>query len=185
MPELPEKKREKYSNLGIPRDLIEIIIADIRLDAFFVRIVNSMINQGAEYLKTAANLLVSDLRPQIVDINQLEQCSAENLASVACMFGSGKINSRIAKDILADAVFKGIEPEKIIIERGLTQMDSEESVRSLVGEVLALHPTVVADFKAGKQAALQFLVGQGMRASKGAAKPTLLAEIIKDEIAKI
>jgi len=95
-----------------------------------------------------------------------------------------KITSRIAKDILAEVVIQGMDPEQIVIERGLLQDDSKDSLGGIVAEVVAQNPAVADDYRNGKEAAMQFLVGQGMKLSKGTANPTLLAEILKEYILK-
>ncbi len=61
-------------------------------------------------------------------------------------------------------------------------MSSAADIEPIVDEVLAANPKVVEDLRAGKEAALQFLIGQGMRLSKGAANPAQLKEVITKRV---
>ncbi len=95
------------------------------------------------------------------------------------MIGDGKIGSRAAKDILAIMYTEGGEPEIIAQEKGLEQKSDEGELKTIIEKIISDNPKVVADYKAGKEAALMFLVGQGMKASKGAANPEVLKGLFK------
>lgn len=184
MPELPAFKREKYSNLGLTSKQIEVIIGDLRLDSFFNRTLQALGLEDADRARLAANYLATDL-VSLVDANTTTDAwHADHFATLIGMVAEEKITSRIAKDLLKDAVFNGIDPQKAVLEGGLLQNDSEEGLASIVADVVAQNEAVSADYRGGKQAALQFLVGQGMKLSKGTAKPTLLAEMIAAHIHK-
>ena len=99
------------------------------------------------------------------------------------MVGAGDITSRVAKNLLEEAVFKGADPRKTAEEKGLLQSSSADDLRPLAESLAAAHPTVVADYKAGKESALKFLVGQGMKETGGSANPTVLLELLT-EVAK-
>jgi aspartyl-tRNA(Asn)/glutamyl-tRNA(Gln) amidotransferase subunit B len=98
---------------------------------------------------------------------------------------AGKISSRTAKDLLAASVEDPEkDPEDIATEKGLFQVTDVASIGKVVEELVRTHEDVVNDFRGGKTAALQFLVGQGMKALKGAVDPTALRGLIEEEIAK-
>ena len=111
----------------------------------------------------------------IVDI------SSKSFAALVKLTADGKINSRGAKDILA-VMLEGksgadfIDPEKIAAEKGLIQKSDTGELKKIAAEMIAANPQVVADYKAGKTAALMSLVGQGMKATKGSANPALLKD---------
>lgn len=98
------------------------------------------------------------------------------------MVCSNIISSRGAKDILAIMVSEGGDPEKIADEKGLKQQSDTGALEAIVDQIIADNQKVVEEFKAGKEASLQFLIGQGMKLSKGAANPQVLKDIF---IAKI
>jgi aspartyl-tRNA(Asn)/glutamyl-tRNA(Gln) amidotransferase subunit B len=85
--------------------------------------------------------------------------------------------------VLAEMVKTGADPEHIIAEKNLGQIEDDSEIEKIVAKVIAENPGPVADFKAGKQAALQFLLGQVMKESRGKVEPkkasALLAEKLK------
>ena len=107
--------------------------------------------------------------------------SVEHFAELIDLVDTGKVTSRVAKDILAIAISEKRSPLSIVKERGLF-VDSSLDVEQMVEGVLEAHPSVVADYRSGKHAALQFLIGQCMKVSKGAIDPTIIQNAL---VAKI
>ncbi|MFA6446566.1 MAG: Asp-tRNA(Asn)/Glu-tRNA(Gln) amidotransferase GatCAB subunit B, partial [Candidatus Paceibacterota bacterium] len=93
------------------------------------------------------------------------------------MITGNEISSRGAKDILNIMYEKGGLPKVIAEKEGLLQKSDTGELQKIAEKIVADNQTVVADYKAGKAAALMFLVGQGMKASKGSANPAMLKEI--------
>ena len=98
------------------------------------------------------------------------------------MVAEGKITSRVAKDLLPEILEKGLDVEVVAGERGLLQQSSKDELVPVVERIIEENPSVVEAFKSGKDASIQYLVGQGMKATKGAANPTLLMEIFRDRL---
>jgi aspartyl-tRNA(Asn)/glutamyl-tRNA(Gln) amidotransferase subunit B len=98
------------------------------------------------------------------------------------MLAEQRITSRVAKDLLPEVLFDGKNPETIASERGLLQQNTKETLLPVVRALLSKNQSVVEEYKSGKESVLQFLVGQGMKATKGSANPALLAELIRQEI---
>jgi aspartyl-tRNA(Asn)/glutamyl-tRNA(Gln) amidotransferase subunit B len=96
------------------------------------------------------------------------------------MVSRGDISSRGAKDILAIMFVSGGNPEKIADEKGLKQKSDPEALKKIAQEIISANPSVVAEYKGGKEALLQFFIGQGMKASKGSANPEILKTIFKE-----
>ncbi|MCR4286315.1 MAG: Asp-tRNA(Asn)/Glu-tRNA(Gln) amidotransferase subunit GatB [Candidatus Kaiserbacteria bacterium] len=181
MPVLPAKKREKYENIGLAREQIEVIISNKFIDTFFSNAV-SIDGIEPERIKLTANYLTTDLLPLLSSPAELANCSVSNFVSLMALVHSGKINSRIAKDLLRDVVIDGADPVALIAEKGLEQNNSEEAVMAIIDKVLAEHSAVADEVRTGKDSALQFLVGQCMRASRGSANPQLLASLLRKKI---
>lgn len=176
MPILPIEKREKYRNLGLTREQIEIIIANNSLDTFFVSVI-AQAGEDIELVKLSANYLLTDLLPRLASVDMLATASVHHFVSLMGMLKEGKINSRIAKDILVDVSISGRDPVLIATERGLLQNNSLEGLQDIVNAIVEEYATVVAEYKSGKETAIQFLVGQGMKRSKGTANPQVLLEL--------
>jgi aspartyl-tRNA(Asn)/glutamyl-tRNA(Gln) amidotransferase subunit B len=76
----------------------------------------------------------------------------------------------------------GQDPSQIIEEKNLLQVSDAGELEGIVAEIIKANPKPVEDLQAGKQNALQFLVGQGMKMSKGKASPTVLQDLFKKKI---
>ena len=70
-------------------------------------------------------------------------------------------------------------PKKLAEQHGMIQKNDPEALEKMIRELITANPNVVADFKAGKQAALQFFIGQIMKASKGSVNPQVAQEAVK------
>ncbi len=72
---------------------------------------------------------------------------------------------------------EGGTPETIATEKDLFQKSDVGELTKIVTEIITANQSIVEEFKAGKEASLQFLIGQGMKATKGSANPGLLKEL--------
>jgi len=182
-PELPNEKRKRYKKLGLPSEQVEVIINDLEVDKFYGQVIKGKERPPAFY-KTAANYITSDLVGlcEGEDDYNLVNASADTFSKLIELVDNKTINSRVAKDLLPEVVFKGKDPETLAKERGLVQDNSAESLTPIIDQIIAEQQTVVADYKAGKESAIQFLVGQGMKLTKGSANPGLLKELLEQKL---
>ncbi|MEZ4200765.1 MAG: Asp-tRNA(Asn)/Glu-tRNA(Gln) amidotransferase subunit GatB [Candidatus Paceibacterota bacterium] len=183
-PELPAEIRIRLTQYGLKPDQVEILLQNEVLLDFFTTTTKGREND-TKFLQMAANYLTSDIVGLLQNSGTLALDSkmAISYATLIDMVGAGDITSRVAKDLLEEAVFKGADPRKTAEEKGLLQSSSADDLRPLAESLAAAHPTVVADYKAGKESALKFLVGQGMKETGGSANPTVLLELLT-EVAK-
>lgn len=181
MPVLPQYKREKYKELGLTREQIETIISDRNIDKFFSGVIGC-VNDNSGIVKIAANYISTDLIPLLLEGKALPQTDFRNFVSLCLLIAEGTITSRVAKDILPEVVFENMDPMKLASERGLLQDNSEDTVRTIVKQVISENESVVADVKSGKESALQFLLGQCMKISKGAVNPTIAMKLLREII---
>jgi aspartyl-tRNA(Asn)/glutamyl-tRNA(Gln) amidotransferase subunit B len=184
LPELPWQRRARYAELGINADGVEYLIASTARAAFFDAVLEAL-GGDAALAKLAANYVVSDLGG-IYAKSGAEEYAAFTPAAFAAlvrMTAKGDLSSRGAKDVLAVMAAEGGEPEAIAKAKGLLQVHDPEALRAAVREVIGAHAAVAEEYKAGKEAALQFLLGQAMKATKGAGNPATLKELLAGEIA--
>lgn len=186
LPDLPSKIRIDLQNLGLTSEQSETLLYDEELLDFFKATLDSDAAReaGNDFARTAANYLTSDiagLRAAETGL-RLDSANAILFARLILMVNRGEITSRVAKDLLREVVFDSADPEKIAKERGLLQDNSTDTLSAVVEEVVAANEAVVADYRSGKEAALQYLVGQGMKATKGAANPGTLARLFKERL---
>ena len=183
LPELPEARRARYGALGVREEAARIIAGEERLRALFDGIV-AEIGEDAELAVLAANYLATDIASLFESPEgKIEHFSAGNLLALLRMVKAGELSSRGAKDIIAILFREGGEPGAIAKEKGLLQVHDEGALKEVVAGVIAANPGPVADYRGGKEASLQYLVGQAMKASRGAGNPgvlrTLLIEALK------
>lgn len=112
--------------------------------------------------------------------------AAEIFAKLIELIAGGTLSSRGGKDLLAVLYIsnpdKSIDLEALVKEKGFVQKSDENELKEIVKAIITANPQVVADYKAGKTALLQFFIGQGMKATKGSANPELLKKIFVEVI---
>ena len=107
-----------------------------------------------------------------------------NLAALLALIDDGTISGKIAKDVFEKMYRTGDTAQAIVSREGLTQVADEGALGSAVDRVLTEHVKVVEDFRAGKKAALGFLVGQVMKATQGKANPALVNRLLIEKLPK-
>jgi len=188
MPELPSERRKRYGDLGLKPDDIETYVRDTRLGDFFEEVIKGY-SAGAREILLASNYIANDLVKIIRDMQERDSgvqhespISPQNFKKIIDMASNNKISSRSAKDLIVHSISDKEDPEKIAKDRGLFQISSSADLEGVVLDVINKNPKVVGDYKAGKGPALEFLVGQCMKALRGAANPIVLRDLIRSRI---
>lgn len=177
MPILPNKKRELYGNLGLNESTTEVLISSVELDNFFSKVITE--ETKPEFAKLAANYLTSDITALVGSGDyDLSDFKPDHFAELINLVIESKIGSRVAKDILPELFSSSDGPNKIATDRNLLQVSDEGSLLKVVSEVIAENESVVEDYKSGKEASIQFLLGQCMKKTKGAANPKSLMNLL-------
>jgi aspartyl-tRNA(Asn)/glutamyl-tRNA(Gln) amidotransferase subunit B len=107
----------------------------------------------------------------------------ENYAELIGIVADGKINSSAAQVVLKEMYHGGGDPSNIIDEKNLAQVSDSGELEAAVDAVLADNQKSVEDFKAGKDNALKFLMGQVMKQTQGKANPQVILEILQKKLA--
>ena len=185
LPEMPESRRERYLNeYGLSPKDANILTSSKHLSNMFEKASDICGNR-----KAVANWLLSDVS-RILNEQELESdqipFTAESLAELVSLIDKGTINSAIAKKVLEE-MFETSEkmPSKIIEEKGWIQISDEGAIKEVVIKILSENSQSVADYKAGKDRALGFLVGQAMKETRGKANPQMLNKMFVEEINKM
>jgi aspartyl-tRNA(Asn)/glutamyl-tRNA(Gln) amidotransferase subunit B len=198
MPELPSERRSRYGALGLKPEDTEAYVRENVLGSFFEEVIASYGNDFPKIL-LASNYILNDLvnlirqaadeTQHVRDIEKRDTetqseipISARNFRKIVDMLADRKISSRAAKNILAVCAVGDKDPEAVAREGKLLQTGSTEDLEVVVMGILQSNPTVVADYKAGKTAALEYLLGQSMKALRGAADPVALRTLISEKI---
>ncbi|MFA6503194.1 MAG: Asp-tRNA(Asn)/Glu-tRNA(Gln) amidotransferase subunit GatB [Candidatus Paceibacterota bacterium] len=184
MPELPWERRARYASAyALKEGDAAFLCASLERANFFDAVARAL-ESDAALITLAANYVVSDLagiyaKSGIEDFASLD---ASAFAKLIRLVGSGELSSRGAKDTLLVLVEKGGDPETIAKEQGLIQVHDTSVLREAVRGVLAEEPKAVAEYQAGKEAALQYLLGKSMKATRGAGNPAMLRDILIEEL---
>jgi len=106
----------------------------------------------------------------------------EALLELISLVDAKTINSSAAQRVFAEMFATGKSPAAIVKEKGLAQVSDAGVIEKFCDEAIAANPGPVADFKAGKAAPLNFLIGQVMKLSKGKANPALVGEMLERKL---
>ena len=106
--------------------------------------------------------------------------SPEHFAKLISMNVGGELNSRGTKDILAMLLVNDTDPEQLANEHGLIQKNDPDALRIIAQKHIDENPSVVAEYKSGKEQLLMFFVGKIMKETGGSANPALTQEILRE-----
>jgi aspartyl-tRNA(Asn)/glutamyl-tRNA(Gln) amidotransferase subunit B len=181
LPELPIARYERYvERLGLGVAQATQLVDNAALADYFDRAVAVANNPAG-----VVNFVLGDLsrlaNEHGIDIAQ-SRVTPEALAELVVLTQAGTINSKIAKNVLARLWTDGGSARAIVEADGLAQVSDPAAVAGFVDGVLAANAKSVGDFRAGKENALKFLVGQVMKASRGTANPTLVEAVLRERI---
>ena len=181
LPELPESRKQRY--------LVDYKLTEKEADGLTASKYLSNLFEEATKIsknpKAVCNWIMSDIS-RILNERELEpsdiKFTGANLAELISLIEKGTISSAIAKKVLDKMFDEAKKPEDIIKENGWVQISDEGAIKQVVLKILEANPQSVADYKAGKEKALGFLVGQAMKETKGQANPQMLNQMFKDEL---
>ncbi|MBI5004652.1 MAG: Asp-tRNA(Asn)/Glu-tRNA(Gln) amidotransferase subunit GatB [Candidatus Lloydbacteria bacterium] len=178
LPELPWQKRERYAKVyGIKSEDIEAYVTDEALGGFFEGVM-AVLGEDRAFAVLASNYITSDLVGLMKTSGTgLGILKPESFALLMRMARDGAVSSRGAKDILAVLFVSGGDPKQVAEEKGLLQQSDEGALKAVVQKIISEHQKVADEYKNGKESALQFFIGQGMKETKGSANPAVLKKI--------
>ena len=183
LPEMPHIKKERYvSEYGLPEYDAEILTSSKKTASFFEK-TNSICNNP----KSVSNWLMGDfarlLNEKEIEIDE-SKVTEENLASLIMLIDKGTISSKIAKQIFEEMFETGEKAEDIVNKKGLVQISDEGAIKEICQKIVDANPQSIADYKAGKDRAIGFLVGQVMKETKGKANPQIVNKLLLEIINK-
>ena len=183
LPELPESRKERYlTEYGLSEKDANIITSSKYLSDLFEQ-ASKICNNP----KAVNNWIISDIS-RILNETEMEPIQipfdSKQLAKLVILIDKGTISSSIAKKVLVEMFEHPRDPEDIIDEKGWVQISDENAIKEVVLKILENNPQSIADYKAGKQKALGFLVGQAMKETKGKANPQMLNKMFIEELNK-
>jgi len=181
LPELPEDKMNRFiKQYDLPEYDAEVLTSSKSLALFYEDTVSHSVD-----FKTASNLIMGDILRRLKDEDmEIEDIrfSSKEFADLIKLIDSGKISNKIGKKVLREMFEEGKDPNKIVKEKGLIQINDEGEIEKNVDETLEENPESIEDYKNGKDRALGFLVGQVMKKTRGKANPGIVNKLISKKL---
>ena len=181
LPELQEAKRRRFvEQYALPEYDAKLLTNSQGVAGYFEKAVAA---GGAP--KAVSNWMMTEV---LRELNEREMTAAEfplkpeGLAELVGLIDSGKINSKTAKHVFARALETGTAPTQIVEQEGLVQIEDSGEVERWVDEAIAENADAVAKIRAGQTKAVQALVGQVMKKSRGKANPRMVNEILEKKL---
>lgn len=181
LPELPDVRRKRFEEVyGLPTHDAVLLISSKAMGDFFEecaetypdakRVSNWMMGELSMYLN-AANL-------------EIDECAVtpRHLVQLLKLIDDGTVSGKMAKSVFEEMFETGKLPKIIVEEKGLVQITDREEIARIVEMVVEENPSVVEDYRSGKERALGFLVGQVMRLTQGRANPQLVNVLLKEKL---
>ncbi|MCM3130379.1 Asp-tRNA(Asn)/Glu-tRNA(Gln) amidotransferase subunit GatB [Paenibacillus provencensis] len=179
IPELPDERKARYTaEYSLPSYDADVITASKAVADLFEESL-----KHTSDAKAVSNWIMGDLLGYLNSENlELSEVpiTGEGLGEMIGLIEKGTISSKIAKTVFKEMLVSGKKPQQIVEEKGLVQISDEGAILGIVEQVVAANPQSVEDYKAGKQKAIGFLVGQVMKESKGKANPGMVNKLLAD-----
>lgn len=183
IPEMPAKRRERYTqDYELPEYDAMVLTLTKEMSDFF----EATVEAGADP-KQASNWLMGEVSAYLND-NETTldhiKLTPENLAEMIGLIQDGTISSKIGKKVFKHLADNGGSAKEYVEKAGLVQISNPDELIPMVNEIIDQNPQSLEDYKAGKQKAMGFLVGQMMKATKGQANPQMVNQLLKQELDK-
>lgn len=204
LPELPYDKRKRFQEqYELDKTEVNILTANRFLADYTEEVISELKawllsleeTEGTEQeiwkkhrkklVKLVANWLINKLSKLLLMKNlaiENMKITPENFAEFITLVYQNKISSQVAREVLEEMLVRGKDPSNIIEERGLSQVSDESQLAQVVELVIKNNPQVVKDYQGGKINALQFLVGQIMKETKGRANPEIVRQMLEKKL---
>ena len=182
IPMLPDERKEKYINLGISEVNAKKLVGHRALSDYL----NEFLDEKIDF-KTASNLLLGDISAYL-NKNETEitktSLSKEKFIELTNNISDGTLTSKNLKEILDTIMESEKSIQEIIKEAGIQNITDNSAITEMIRKIIDENPESVADYKAGKDRAIKYLMGQVMKESKGTLNPAMAMDILKEELNK-
>jgi aspartyl-tRNA(Asn)/glutamyl-tRNA(Gln) amidotransferase subunit B len=187
MPELPAARRARLiREWRITAQDARVLVDTVGL-ADYAEAAAAALRRGAP--KDVVNWCTGDLLAYLHETGLSPgalRLAPDALAELIDLVADGTLSRNLAKDVLVESLRTGKRPREVVEERGLAQVSDERELGSIVDEIIASHPDVVAEYRAGDDKARKkkrgFLMGEAMKATKGQGNPQLLNRLLDDRL---
>lgn len=179
MPDLPDDYRQKFQGVNIDDKVIEDIVSVPDTAKLVARILAA---SNAEHARRVAFWMMQPGSDEDADSAEERSVKDDQLIKLSQLVADNKLSSTAAKEVLAELLKSGSDPEKIAADKNLLQVSDEGAIAKIVERVLSENPQAADDVRNGETKAVGFLVGQVMKLSQGKANPSLTQDLIKKQL---
>jgi aspartyl-tRNA(Asn)/glutamyl-tRNA(Gln) amidotransferase subunit B len=187
--ELPEARRDRFVNeYGLPIYDANLLTNSKAMADYFEACLKTDIPKGlllTNRAKMTSNWLLGEfsalLNASNTEISQTK-VSPEQFCQLLDLTNKGSLSGPAAKQVLEEMFNTGKSANEIVAQKGLSQISDSSEIEKIAEKVIAENPQAVADFNAGKETALKFLVGQLMKATRGRANPQIANQLLKNKL---
>lgn len=181
LPELPEKRRERFlKEYKLPLYDAEILTSSRTLADFFEEAVS--VHRDP---KQVSNWVMGEfLRLMKEGGHRIEEVplKGQDLGELLGLIEEGTISGKMAKKVFEESFSTGRGARSIVEERGLLQISDQEELSKMVEEIMAANESAVRDYRQGKKKALGFLVGEIMKKTRGKANPQIVNRLLRERL---
>lgn len=178
IPELAHMKASRFKEqYNLAAEDADVLTSEIELAELFEKVAKQIDPLlTAKWLKKELLGILNESKKALRDIKLDEK----QLIVLLKMFAAKKINDRTARTLLEKLISKRFDVEKYVKDNNLEAVSDSGELKQFCKEAIEENQAVVADFKSGKEEALNFLVGQVMKKTKGKADAAETKAIIAD-----
>ena len=182
LPDLPfDRQRRFFEQYQVPYTITAVLVPDRELSGFFEEAA-----QLSGRPQAVGNWIANDLLRELGEARAVladSKVRPAHLAGLVKLVENGIISSSLAKEVFVEMFRSGEAPEAVVERKGLRQSTDTEELERWCAEAMAANPKSVADFKAGRENAINAMKGFVMKQSRGKANPRLVDEILRRKLA--
>ncbi|MCF7873926.1 MAG: Asp-tRNA(Asn)/Glu-tRNA(Gln) amidotransferase subunit GatB [Candidatus Omnitrophica bacterium] len=176
--ELPKARVERFiKQYQLSKEESSLLVENKQLADFFEKVLD-FFNEPKKVYKLLFGPFLEQVKLLESGFSGIK-ISAKDFAKVVKYFNQKKINNRGVKKILAIAVPEKKDIDKIIKAEGLIQLSDQKGLEEIAEKILENNPKAIKEYKQGKTKAIQFLLGQVMKETRGRANPQLVRKIFE------
>jgi len=191
LPELPDDKRRRFMDEhGLPLYDASLLTGSKEMADYEEEFVaeaqptnlpkDEIPKLGSNWLLGEVSRIINDSNIDISDFKK--KVSAEKLVKLTVLNSEGTVSTATAKSMLEEMYKTGKDPDTLLKEGERSQISDTQELEEAISQAIATNAQAVADYKAGKEQAVKFLVGQVMKATRGRANPQLVNELMKKKL---
>ncbi len=181
MPELPEKRRDRFiSQFSLPKYDAEILTSSRELADYYENVlkVTNDYKSASNWVMTEVLKVMNDEKISIKEF----PVTPENLGKLIILINKNTISGKIAKELFPEMLKTNKDPNEIVKEKNLVQISDTKEIETAIDKILSMNESQVKEYLSGKDKVIGFFVGQIMKETKGKANPQIVNELLKKKL---